>query len=67
MNYSNTTTFKTSLSRQSFVGTAYEPTGMYAGTWRSTSAVSSITVYSIDVSPLLDAGTVVSLYGIRNA
>jgi hypothetical protein len=67
MNYSNTTTFKTSLSRQSFVGTAYEPVGMYSGTWRSTSAVTSITIYSIDISPLLDANTVISLYGIKSS
>ena len=67
INYSNTTTYKTSLSRQSFVGTAYEPTGMYCGTWRSTSAISSITVYSIDISPLFDTGTVISLYGIKSA
>jgi hypothetical protein len=66
-NYSNTTTNKTSLSRQDFYGTAYEAVGAYVGLWRSTAAITSITVYSIDISPNFDVGTTFTLYGIKAA
>lgn len=60
MNYSNTTTFKTALSRmnQSFDAT-------YAATWlyRSTNAVSSITLTSPTGNWV--AGSTFSLYGIK--
>ena len=64
-NYSNTTTNKSFLSRQDFYGTAYESVGAYVGLWRSNSAITSITVYSIDITPNFDVGTTFTLYGIR--
>lgn len=66
-NYSNTTTNKAFVSRQDFYGTAYETTGSYVGLWRSNSAITSITVYSIDISPQFDVGTTFTLYGIKAA
>lgn len=66
-NYSNTTTNKTSISRQDFYGTAYEAVAAYVGLWRSTAAITSITAYTIDISPNFDAGTTFTLYGIKAA
>lgn len=66
-NYSNTTTNKTSISRQDFYATAYESVGQYIGLWRSNAAITSVTIYSIDVSPQFDVGTSFTLYGIKAA
>ena len=65
MNYSNTTTNKTILSR------ANQATGTYPGTealvnlWRSTSAINILTV-SVDAGNYL-AGSTFTLYGISSA
>jgi len=64
-NYKNTTTNKTQISRQDFYGTAYESVGAYVGLWRSTAAITSVTIYSIDITPQFDIGATFSLYGIR--
>lgn len=68
MNYRNTTTFKTLLSRQAIYGTTYEPTGAYIGVWRKTpEAITSMTIYTIDLTPTFAIGTTFSLYGIKSA
>ena len=65
LNYKNSSTYKTMLSRQGFYGTAYESVGAFVGLWRSTAAITSITLYSIDISPNFDVGTTFTLYGIK--
>lgn len=63
MNYSNTTTNKTLLSRANsnssgdFVATT-------AGLWRSTSAINSIRVYSLSANNF-NVGSTFTLYGIK--
>lgn len=63
-NYSNTTTFKTTLGRNS--STASE-LGAHVGLWRSTSAINQIYIYEDgNVSPQqFDVGTIATLYGIK--
>ena len=61
MNYSNTTTFKTSISRNG-VGT----TEAFVNLWRQTSAISSITFFCQGASNYL-TGTVFTIYGIAAA
>jgi hypothetical protein len=62
MNYANTTTFKTTLSR-----TDDAANGLTAivGTWRSTAAINSVTVLAGTGN--LPVGTDVTLYGIASA
>jgi len=63
-NYSNTTTFKTALFRaNSPAGTAYPGTEASVGLWRSTSAISTITIEANTTTFI--AGTTFSLYGIQ--
>lgn len=59
LNYSNTTTYKTFLSRQNSTGVQ---TGTFTGLWRSTAAINTIRF----TNPL-DAGTMLTLYGIAAA
>jgi hypothetical protein len=66
MNYSNTTTFKTTL-----VSTRVQPgDATYSGVedlvilWRSTSAINVISIFT-DVADTFQAGTTFSLYGIK--
>jgi hypothetical protein len=61
MNYSNTTTNKTFLSRSGFAA-AY--TDASAGLWRSTAAISSMTLYA---GTSYDTGCTFTLYGIKAA
>ena len=62
MNYSNTTTNKTVLTRNN---DPLAGVGAYAGLWRSTSAITSITIES----PLVNLATssTFTLYGIKSA
>ena len=60
-NYANTTTFKTSINRNSTTGSGIEAC---VGTWRSTAAINSITFLLSTGN--LSAGTTLSLYGIAN-
>lgn len=60
-NYSNTTTYKTGLAR---FGDASYGTWANVGLWRSTSAITSITVSS-DTN--LASGSIYTLYGIASA
>jgi hypothetical protein len=62
MNYSNTTTYKTALSRYNNTANS---TGAQVGLWRSTAAITSITVY-LNSSTFI-AGSTFSLYGIKAA
>jgi hypothetical protein len=64
MNYANTTTYKTTISR----GIAWQSSVKYltavVGLWRSTSAITSIT-FKGDVN--LNSVTTVTLYGVKAA
>jgi hypothetical protein len=62
-NYSNATTYKTSLSRDSAAGIAAAAT---VGLWRSTSAINAIKVYA-DASRTFSIGSTFTLYGIKAA
>jgi hypothetical protein len=61
-NYSNATTYKTHISR-------FSPSNLYAGTyvglWRSTSAITSISI--IPASSTFASGSTFTLYGIASA
>ena len=61
MNYSNTTTYKTAVSRWN--DTSAE-VGMTTSNWRSTAAINSITVFS---GVNMAVGTTFTLYGIKAA
>lgn len=68
MNYKSTSKYKTCLVRHANVG--YGGTTIVAGTWRSTSAITSIYIYagaSNGAEANLYAGTTVTLYGIAAA
>jgi hypothetical protein len=62
-NYSNTTTYKTAISRWNVPSTY---TGTSVGLWRSTSAISSMAV-GITGGFNLSIGTTLTLYGIAAA
>ena len=61
-NYSNTTTFKSFLFRGN---NAAKFTGLTAGLWRSTAAITGISVHSSGAN--LDSTSVATLYGIKAA
>jgi hypothetical protein len=64
MNYSNTTTFKTQVSRGN------DPTGnlyMTVGLWRNTAAITSILVKWYSSAGQYGVGTTFTLYGILKA
>jgi hypothetical protein len=60
-NYSNSTTNKTFISR---FGNALVATGIFAGLWRSTAAITSITIYPEVLNTIL-TGSTFTLYGIK--
>jgi len=62
MNYANTTTYKTFISR---ANRATSGVDALVGLWRSTSAITSITVFP--AANNFVAGTTFSLYGIKAA
>jgi hypothetical protein len=64
MNYSNTTTNKTMLIRQSG---AADQAGAYVYLYRSTSAITSISFISATGSATIAAGSTITLYGIAAA
>jgi hypothetical protein len=61
MNYSNTTTYKTFLSRVNNSGFAMQ----WVNVWRSTSAITSILLYP--ASGTFSTGSTFTLYGIKAA
>ena len=62
MNYSNTTTNKTAMSRVSVIGGSFPGTGAAVGLWRQTSAITSIRVFNNAGN--LPADCTLTLYGI---
>lgn len=62
MNYSNTTTNKTLLSRANNAATGVDAV---VGLWRSTAAITSIDLYAWTTNSF-SAGSTFSLYGIKN-
>ena len=62
MNYSNSTTYKTSLSRSNIADVGVRA---IAGLWRNTNAITSITV--IQNAGSFSAGCTFTLYGIKAA
>jgi hypothetical protein len=63
MNYSNSTTYKTRLSRSNVANSTVES---YVSLWRNTNAVTSITL-QLEPSKYFTAGTTATLYGIKAA
>jgi hypothetical protein len=59
MNYSNATTYKTAIGRANNAGTGLDAA---VGLWRSTAAITSVTVYV--ASGNFTNGTTLTLYGI---
>ena len=62
-NYSNSTTYKTYVSRSS---AAPASAIAYTGLWRNTAAINAIT-FVLTVAKTFNAGTTISLYGIEAA
>jgi hypothetical protein len=65
MNYSNTTTFKTVLSRNSQINSADGETGATVGLWRKTPEAISTILYTSTNGANFAVGSTFSLYGIR--
>jgi hypothetical protein len=63
-NYSNTTTYKTALSRTNSMYSSDARTGSYVSLWRDTAAINQI---ALDGSSNFLSGTVATLYGIKAA
>jgi hypothetical protein len=63
MNYSNTTTNKTFLSRYSSTG----GTEAYVDLYRSTAAVTSVQVKGFDGTAIIESGSTFTIYGIKAA
>jgi hypothetical protein len=64
-NYSNTTTYKSTLSRSSTPNSSSSGTDVQAGLWRSTAAITSITLLVNTGS--FTVGSTFTLYGIKAA
>ena len=62
-NYSNTTTYKTSLARSNRGDSGVD---FITSTWRNTNAITNLTLRASNGSRTFDAGTTVDLYGIRS-
>jgi hypothetical protein len=66
LNYSNTTTFKTTLVRSgNATGSAYPGTSAIVGMWRSTAAITSLAIKANGVN--FATGSTFTLYGIKSA
>lgn len=69
MNYANTTTYKTALSR----GNSVDSTSNYlvsatVGLWRNTNAINRVDLISYPVTPIkIKSGSMITLYGIKAA
>jgi hypothetical protein len=64
-NYSNSTTYKTALVRSAAYGTSSSCVDAFVGTWRNTSIITSIRVFSSSAN--LATTSTFSLYGIKAA
>jgi len=69
MNYSNTTTYKTVVGRNNFgqPSSTMKETQAQVGMWRSTSAITSITISRVLSSTDFVSGCTFTLYGIAAA
>jgi hypothetical protein len=65
MNYANTTTYKSCLLRANEMSGTYQGTELIAGIWRSTSAITTITITTS--TSTYAAGSTFNLYGILGA
>jgi len=63
MNYSNTTTYKTLLSRSGTLGGSYTGTTLLTGLWRNTNSITSILVGC--TTNTFVVGSTFNLYGIQ--
>ena len=63
-NYSNTTTYKTLISR---FNPSTQYAGAYVGTWRNTAAITSIFLYPSTTVGTFAAGSTFTLYGVKSA
>jgi hypothetical protein len=63
-NYSNTTTYKTVISRAS---NSANGVTMVVDMWRSTSAITSITLYAGTVGTNFSSGSTFTIYGVKAA
>ena len=66
MNYANTTTYKTVISRASQAGDTYPGASLDVGLWRNTAAITSVLVKQSG-SPNFITGSTFTLYGILSA
>jgi len=66
MNYANATTYKTAINRSGQVGGTYNGAEIFAGLWRNTAAINSITVMQGGTRTFL-SGSTFTLYGILAA
>lgn len=64
-NYANSTTYKTILARSNSLSTYAGSVGV-VGLWRSTSAITSITIFCTNSSNM-KTGSTFTLYGVLNA
>lgn len=64
MDYSATDKHKTALIRENSNNTNGTNTAMYAGRWASTTAITSITVFSVNGN--FDTGTTLRMFGIES-
>lgn len=65
MNYSNTSTHKTLISRNGFAQATAQG-DLYVNTWRSTAAINTLSIYNTSAS-YYSVGSTFSLYGIKAA
>lgn len=63
MNYSNSSYYKTLLSRYNSTG----GTEAYVDLWRSTAAVTSVQIKGYDATAIIESGSTFTLYGIAAA
>jgi hypothetical protein len=66
MNYSNTTTYKTTIGRNGYASGTFASTDAVVGLWRNTNAITSITIM-VRNSGTFATGSTFTLYGIAAA
>jgi hypothetical protein len=66
MNYSNTTTYKTTIGRNGHATGSFASTDAVVGLWRNTNAITSITL-TVRNSGTFATGSTFTLYGIKAA
>ena len=66
MNYANSTTYKTALARSGQQGGTYNGVELFAGLWRNTAAINSVTVMQ-GSTRVFQPGSTFNLYGVTAA